>query len=125
MTRSCLPPPTITLACTLAFALISYLLLSSRLFAPSTTLPQPSTLDMAYGAIAVPETGELTLPILSYNLPNQKGLTTFPLTLESTPLELRETMYRIFAAEIESEHPCHQQHHLPGESIAFFAQPRR
>lgn len=68
---------------------------------------------MAYGAIAAPNTGELNLPMLSYNLPNQKGLTTFPLTLETTPLKLRETMYTIFAAEVESEPPPPSaSHHL-------------
>lgn len=54
----------------------------------------------AYGSIETPKpTGKL--PILSFNLPAQKTLLTFPLTLEATPPELRQLMFEIFRDEID------------------------
>lgn len=59
---------------------------------------------MAYGSIAAPKIAEdLKLPVLSYNLPSQKQLVVFPLTLKSTPAALLETMSNCFAREVESE----------------------
>lgn len=83
----------LVLAAALAFALASHY--RSTPFSFST---------MAYGAIAAPRTAEpVSLPIMSFNLQNQKALTTFPLTLDTTPKELRETMFSIFEAEINSK----------------------
>jgi hypothetical protein len=58
---------------------------------------------MAYGSIPAPPIPTSSLPILSYNLPSQKTLTTFPLTLDSCPDDLRKLMSEIFTAEVESE----------------------
>ncbi|CED85087.1 Acyl-CoA N-acyltransferase [Phaffia rhodozyma] len=58
---------------------------------------------MAYGNIEIPQRLDTAepLPILSYGLPSQKALFTFPLTLKQTPEELRQVMWQIFAVEIE------------------------
>jgi hypothetical protein len=59
---------------------------------------------MAYGAITTPVFNTADLPpVLAYNLPRQKRLLVFPLTLEATPKGLLDCMEAAFRAEVESE----------------------
>lgn len=59
---------------------------------------------MAYGAIATPAYDSARLPsVLAYNLPRQKRLLVFPLTLDQTPDGLLAHMAECFRLEVESE----------------------
>lgn len=100
-------PSTTTVVFSLFIALLSHFLTTSYYSSPVAT---PTT--MAYGAISAPlQLGDL--PVLSFNLQKQKTLTTFPLTLESTPQELRETMWEIFDGEINSQYTHTESSSLP------------